>query len=91
MTTWCSGSPILAIHVFVPANWVVTTFYPLSHSDLTDIPPVKQQQPPVPGIVYRPITNEVLPFRAVWSPRNDNPALRRLLSMARAMSNAASS
>lgn len=44
-----------------------------------------------PGIVYRPIANELLPFSAVWSPRNDNPALRRLLSMARAMSNAAAS
>ena len=42
----------------------------------------------VPGIVYRPIASEVLPFSAVWSPRNANPALRRLLSMARQMSNA---
>lgn len=45
----------------------------------------------IPGIVYRPIAGEVLPFSAVWSPRNDNPALRRLLSMARQMSNAAAS
>ena len=37
-----------------------------------------------PGIAYRPITGEMLPFSAVWSPRNDNPALRRLLSMAKA-------
>lgn len=36
-----------------------------------------------PGTCYRPITNEVLPFSAVWSPRNDNPAFRRLLSMAK--------
>lgn len=42
-----------------------------------------------PGIVYRPIANEVLPFCAVWSPRNDNPACRRLLSLARAMSRSA--
>ncbi|QPC45252.1 LysR family transcriptional regulator [Kaustia mangrovi] len=40
-----------------------------------------------PGVAYRPIAGEVLPFCAVWSPRNDNPALRRLLSMARSMSN----
>jgi DNA-binding transcriptional LysR family regulator len=40
----------------------------------------------LPGIAYRPIANETLPFSAVWSPRNDNPALRRLLSMARQMS-----
>lgn len=36
-----------------------------------------------PGISYRPIAGEVLPFSAVWSPRNDNPALRRFLSTAR--------
>jgi len=39
----------------------------------------------LPGIVYRPIANELLPFSAVWSPRNDNPACRRLLSLARSM------
>ncbi len=39
-----------------------------------------------PGIAYRPIMCEVLPFSAVWSPRNDNPALRRFLSLARTMS-----
>ncbi|WP_211115405.1 hypothetical protein [Nitrospirillum amazonense] len=39
-----------------------------------------------PGIVYRPIADETLPFSAVWSPRNDNPAFRRLLSMARTFS-----
>lgn len=40
----------------------------------------------VPGIAYRPIVNEILPFCAVWSPSNDNPACRRMLSLARAMS-----
>ena len=40
----------------------------------------------LPGITYRPITDEILPFSAVWSPINDNPAFRRLLSMARAVS-----
>lgn len=39
----------------------------------------------LPGIVYRPIWGESLPFSAVWSPQNDNPACRRLLSMARTM------
>jgi DNA-binding transcriptional LysR family regulator len=39
-----------------------------------------------PGVVYRPIEGEWLPFSAVWSLRNDNPAFRRLLSMARALS-----
>jgi len=38
-----------------------------------------------PGICYRPITGEVLPFSVVWSPKNDNPALRHLLELARAM------
>lgn len=36
------------------------------------------------GLVYRPIEGETLPFSAIWSPKNDNPALRRLLSIARA-------
>lgn len=40
----------------------------------------------LPGITYRPIAGEILPFSAVWSPNNDNPAFRRLLSMARGAS-----
>jgi hypothetical protein len=39
-----------------------------------------------PGVVYRPIQQETLPFSAVWSLRNHNPAFRRLLSMARLLS-----
>ncbi|MAM11013.1 MULTISPECIES: LysR family transcriptional regulator [Hyphomicrobiales] len=39
-----------------------------------------------PGITYRPIAGEVLPFSAVWSAKNDNPALRRLLSLAKSIS-----
>lgn len=39
-----------------------------------------------PGVVYRPLVGEVLPFCAVWSPRNDNPAFRRLLSLAKVIS-----
>ncbi|RUX03630.1 LysR family transcriptional regulator [Mesorhizobium sp. M8A.F.Ca.ET.208.01.1.1] len=39
-----------------------------------------------PGVVYRPLTGEVLPFCAVWSPRNDNPAFRRFLSLAKVIS-----
>lgn len=38
-----------------------------------------------PGVAYRPIRGEVLPFNAVWSASNDNPAFRRLLSLAKAM------
>ena len=38
-----------------------------------------------PGVVYRPILGEVLPFSAVWSASNDNPAFRRFLSLAKAM------
>lgn len=37
-----------------------------------------------PGLAYRPIHGEVLPFSAVWSSKNDNPAFRRFLSMAKA-------
>lgn len=39
----------------------------------------------MPGIVFRPIVGEALPFSAVWSAQNDNPAWRRLLSLARSM------
>lgn len=39
-----------------------------------------------PSVIYRPLTGEILPFCAIWSPQNDNPALRRLLSLARIMS-----
>jgi DNA-binding transcriptional LysR family regulator len=38
-----------------------------------------------PGVVYRRLDGEALPFCAVWSPDNDNPALRRMLSLARSM------
>lgn len=38
-----------------------------------------------PGVVYRPILGELLPFSAVWSYWNDNPAFRRLLSLAKSM------
>ena len=40
----------------------------------------------LPGIVYRPIVGELLPFSAVWLRQNDNPTLRRLLTTARKMS-----
>ena len=39
-----------------------------------------------PGVVYKRLEHETLPFRAIWSPRNDNPAFRRFLSLARQMS-----
>jgi DNA-binding transcriptional LysR family regulator len=39
-----------------------------------------------PGVVYKRLENETLPFRAIWSPRNDNPAFRRFLSLARRLS-----
>jgi len=39
-----------------------------------------------PGVVYRQLAGEVLPFCAIWSPGNDNPAFRRLLSLANSMS-----
>jgi DNA-binding transcriptional LysR family regulator len=40
-----------------------------------------------PKVVFRPIAgdDEFLQFCAVWSVRNDNPALRRFLSLARTM------
>lgn len=36
-----------------------------------------------PGVKFAEILDERLPFSAIWSPRNDNPALRRFLSAAR--------
>lgn len=42
----------------------------------------------IPGIIYRPVADDVLPFSGVWSPMNDNPACRRLLSLARSMAQA---
>jgi DNA-binding transcriptional LysR family regulator len=44
---------------------------------------------PFPELVFRPIAGagDVLPFSGVWSPRNDNPAFRRFLSLTRVLSN----
>ena len=39
----------------------------------------------VPGVEYRPLLDEMVPFYAVWNPRNDNPAFRALLSLAKSM------
>ena len=36
-----------------------------------------------PGVEFVEVLDERLPFSAIWSPRNDNPALRRFLSSAR--------
>jgi len=39
-----------------------------------------------PGVTFVEMLDERLPFAAFWSPRNDNPALRRFLSIARIQS-----
>lgn len=44
-----------------------------------------------PELVFRPIVGERISFGAAWSPRNDNPALRRFLSAARMLSRSAAS
>ena len=36
-----------------------------------------------PDVVFRPLHGEMLPFSAVWADNNDNPVLRRFLSLAR--------
>jgi DNA-binding transcriptional LysR family regulator len=36
----------------------------------------------VPGVVFRHIGNETLPYSMVWSEQNDNPALQRFLDIA---------
>ena len=40
-----------------------------------------------PDVTFRPLASaeDVLPYSAVWLPGNDNPALRRFLSLARSM------
>src|SRR5262245_60216214 len=42
---------------------------------------------PFPKVVFRPIArnDELLQFSAAWLPYNDNPALRRFLSLARTL------
>ena len=39
-----------------------------------------------PQVSFVPIDGEDVPFSAIWSPQNDNPALRRFLSLARSLS-----
>jgi DNA-binding transcriptional LysR family regulator len=43
---------------------------------------------PYPGVAFRPLAGEADPvsYSAIWLPGNDNPALRRFLSLARAKS-----
>lgn len=36
-----------------------------------------------PHVTFVPLVGEEVPFSAIWSPQNDNPALRRLVSLAR--------
>jgi hypothetical protein len=40
---------------------------------------------PFPKVVFRPMAgdDELIQFSAAWLPHNDNPALRRFLSLAR--------
>lgn len=45
----------------------------------------------IPGVTYRSLRGEVLQFYAAWSPKNDNPAFRTLLSLARAMARSSGS
>lgn len=39
-----------------------------------------------PGIAYRQLAGEILPFYGVWARHNDNPAFRRFLSLASVLS-----
>lgn len=39
----------------------------------------------VPGVTFRPLSGEAILFSAIWLRRNDNPALRRMISLARVM------
>ena len=44
-----------------------------------------------PGVAFRPLSQELLPYSAIWSLHNDNPALRRLISLAKTTSKASHS
>lgn len=44
-----------------------------------------------PGVAFRPIVGETLPFSAVWSENNDNPAFHRMLELAKSMGRLATS
>lgn len=41
----------------------------------------------IPGVVMRPLVEEadIVPFSVIWSPDNDNPVLRRFISVAHVM------
>lgn len=39
-----------------------------------------------PNVTFVPLTEQSVPFSAIWSPDNDNPSLRRFLSDARLLS-----
>lgn len=43
------------------------------------------------GLQFRPMVDATLPYSAVWSPQNDNPAFLRLLNLARSMAQSARS
>ena len=36
-----------------------------------------------PGVVFRVLADELLPLSVIWSAQNDNPVLRRFMSLAR--------
>ncbi len=44
-----------------------------------------------PNIAFLPVEGESIPYSALWAAENDNPALRRLLSLARVHARAAKS
>lgn len=39
----------------------------------------------LPGIAYRPLQGERVSFHMIWSPSNDNPALRRMIAAAKTL------
>lgn len=39
----------------------------------------------LPEVVYRPLADEEVPFSVIYSPKNDNPAVRTLLSLTKTM------
>lgn len=39
----------------------------------------------VPDVIYKPMSGERMPFSVIYSPKNDNPAVRTLLSLTRTM------
>lgn len=80
-----AGNPILLVTHDVSQDWVMRLVarkfgISLVNGSTTEVS--------YPGVTFRPLASDTkrISYCAVWLPSNDNPALRRFLSLARSMS-----